>query len=341
MKSEKICIGLIFFIVHNYLMLINDEISVNNEFVWKTDIERDTFEGFKNDVNVPEDYRFYPGLEGIRIIIKQITPLGNNYEVETEYYDTSDDYLINWGEKKKTVMFNITAYSKDIYSSGEFLEDFIFCRILFIPDDVDWEELRNAVNDALKNDNTIEAFSVDYTENGFTMMVDYEEMEQLSVSLEYSGNGVLEAYRISYGGKQAVSMAQRIPISIILGWTLFIIIFIITAVISLVIINKKKKAIRRQKVKAPQKEKTKSIRATVIKADNGMKFKCSKIIADDDIPLSLRTFIMQQKEKHGIIRPENLPKSFRKDGIIYCRYEIGENIILKCYTREGGDKFSD
>ncbi|MHA1282472.1 MAG: hypothetical protein ACTSQP_08165 [Promethearchaeota archaeon] len=39
--------------------------------------------------------------------------------------------------------------------------------------------------------------------------------------------------------------------------------------------------------------------------------------------------LLCSKKKKKIIRPENLPKDFRKDGIIYCRYEIGKSIILK------------
>jgi len=329
---KQFSIFLLFFLVFSIdKVLLDYKMVKDEELIWEIDVSSQNFNKFSEEVNIPDDFRINEKLKGIKIVISDTEQEGKDLIITAQYFTTTDESLIEWKNDQDITEFKAEGYDKDLYSSSEFLTDFIFCDILFVPDNVDWEEFEKEVKDSLENDNSIEDYSIEALESGFTLSIDYDGMQELSVSLEYSEQGVLSLYELSYDGETVVKMVKQEPFNIVLFWIIFSVIVIIGLGSFFYIKKKKFQAKTKTSIQKPSSKKEKY---NLIKQSKDPRFECTEEIKSSDIPPSLRTFIEQQKSRQGIIKPENLPKSFRKRGIIYCRYDATENeLILRCFSQ--------
>ena len=185
---------------------------------------------------------------------------------------------------------------------------------MFVPNNVKWKEFVSELNSTFGKDSTLENYSLRVKDNGFSFSLQYEGLKELYLKVRYSEEGILTDYRLKYDDELVAELSiHDIGPTIIL--IILILIVVSVAILGIFILKKH------------------ISKTDVAPAQDTIKFKCIRIIQEEDIPPSLRNFIAQQKEG-SIIRPENLPKKYKERGIEYCRFETENNkLVLKCYSR--------
>ncbi|MHA1248352.1 MAG: hypothetical protein ACTSRP_00025 [Candidatus Helarchaeota archaeon] len=232
---------LILLIIADYITLsygaVQDHILINENdvFIWKVNMNKDGLEAFEYDFSIPEEYEFNKDLKGIKI---EITKIGGEIkdnetkysEITIKYYENEQKEEANWELNNNKSKTNIYSYKKEIYASGEFLLKLIYGAIKFIPDDVNWNEIKEEANKNLAVDITLKDYKIEALDAGLELMLHYEDKNPLSLTIKYSELGVMSFYRLEYNDKEVMECTleeEIIPLELIIGILIFILATII------------------------------------------------------------------------------------------------------------------
>ncbi|MHA1148364.1 MAG: hypothetical protein ACTSR8_08970 [Promethearchaeota archaeon] len=319
-------------------------VKADEEIFWEIQINKDNLNDFEKDFDPNETYSINPDLQGIKIKIISISKEEDSYtDCRIEYYESTDFQNNNWKLSADKEDLRIHEYDADYYSSSTMVLNLIFGKVLALPKDMNWEKVAEKIEYNLNLDTSIEQYRVKAKDNSINLSITYETLEKLEAELIYNEDGILEFYKLRYNDDKVMEMVY-VAIYLPFSFMIIVIIIIISILLGLIFFiryrgislpKRKKRASKEASIPKEKKErklkktfssgwpkkKGKSNSSGIIKLELG------KTVQDEDVPVSIRQFILNSNSKAGDITAKYIPSNLTRQGIRKIKYKIQEKKI--------------